>query len=123
MTGPCPFCDPDRDAVAANGTARTLIDGFPSADGHLLVVPRRHVGHVRDLTAAELADVFALVHEAASGPGDHTIGINDGPAAGQTVPHLHVHVIPRRPGDVADPRGGIRWVLPDTADYWTDTTC
>jgi len=46
------------------------------------------------------------------------IGVNDGTASGQTVPHAHIHVIPRRPGDVADPRGGIRWVLPDKAAYW-----
>jgi diadenosine tetraphosphate (Ap4A) HIT family hydrolase len=49
-----------------------------------------------------------------------TVGINDGPAAGQTVPHVHLHLIPRSEGDVPDPRGGIRWVLPETADYWTE---
>lgn len=51
-------------------------------------------------------------------PHGFNIGINDGPAAGQTVPHLHMHLIPRFEGDVADPRGGIRWVIPEKAKYW-----
>lgn len=51
-------------------------------------------------------------------PAGYNIGINDGPAAGQTVPHLHIHLIPRYAGDTADPRGGLRWVLPDKAKYW-----
>jgi len=51
-------------------------------------------------------------------PNGYNIGINDGPAAGQTVPHLHVHLIPRYTGDSSDPRGGIRWVLPESAKYW-----
>jgi len=46
-------------------------------------------------------------------------GINDGPAAGQTIPHLHMHLIPRYAGDVHDPRGGVRWLIPDKADYWS----
>jgi diadenosine tetraphosphate (Ap4A) HIT family hydrolase len=51
-------------------------------------------------------------------PDGYNIGINDGPAAGQTVPHLHIHLIPRRTGDVADPRGGVRWIIPEKAAYW-----
>ncbi len=52
-------------------------------------------------------------------PASFNIGINDGPEAGQTVPHLHMHLIPRFKGDVPDPRGGIRWIIPDKADYWS----
>ncbi len=52
-------------------------------------------------------------------PAGFNVGINDGPAAGQTVPHLHIHLIPRYEGDVIDPRGGVRWVIPERADYWT----
>jgi len=53
-------------------------------------------------------------------PDAYNIGINDGPAAGQTVPHVHVHLIPRYDGDCEDPRGGVRWIMPDKAKYWTD---
>jgi diadenosine tetraphosphate (Ap4A) HIT family hydrolase len=73
----------------------------------------------------ERAAVWALVAEVRGllaeefGPDGFTIGLNDGPAAGQTVPHAHVHVIPRRSGDVPDPRGGVRWVVPHKAAYWT----
>ena len=52
-------------------------------------------------------------------PAAYNIGINDGPGAGQTVPHLHLHLMPRYSGDVADPRGGVRWIFPERADYWT----
>lgn len=52
-------------------------------------------------------------------PAGYTIGINDGAAAGQTVPHLHIHLIPRYTGDVEDPQGGVRWIFPDKADYWS----
>jgi len=52
-------------------------------------------------------------------PAAYNVGINDGPAAGQTVPHLHIHLIPRYAGDSEDPRGGVRWVLPDQARYWS----
>ena len=55
-------------------------------------------------------------------PAGYNIGINDGVAAGQTVGHLHIHLMPRYPGDQADPRGGVRWVIPERADYWTDRT-
>ena len=65
-------------------------------------------GRVRDLLRAELD------------PDGFNIGLNEGSAAGQTVPHAHIHVIPRREGDVLDPRGGVRWVLPEKAPYWED---
>ena len=53
-------------------------------------------------------------------PDSYNIGVNDGPAAGQTVPHVHMHLIPRFKGDVQDPRGGVRWLIPDKADYWSN---
>ena len=58
--------------------------------------------------------------QAEFGPAGYNIGINDGAAAGQTIGHLHMHLIPRCPGDRPDPRGGVRWVIPDKADYWTE---
>lgn len=121
----CPFCTPDPARVAfANDLVIAIEDGYPSSPGHLLLVPRRHVAVWFEATDAERmalteatvdAKSFILEHHQ---PDGFNIGINAGEAAGQTVMHLHLHVIPRYRGDVADPRGGIRWVLPDTAAYW-----
>ena len=100
-------------------------DGFPVSPGHTLVIPRRHVGSLFDLETRERDALFDLLAaarrdlESELGPAGYNIGINDGPAAGQTVPHLHVHLIPRFAGDRADPRGGVRWIFPELADYWS----
>jgi len=112
------------DVTEANAHAVAFADGYPVAAGHTLVVPRRHVASVFDLAAEEYAALWALVAAvrarlaARAGADGFTIGVNDGVAAGQTVGHAHVHVIPRRAGDVGDPRGGVRWVLPERAGYW-----
>jgi diadenosine tetraphosphate (Ap4A) HIT family hydrolase len=123
----CPFCDyPGPESLRTSTHARAFADAYPVTDGHTLVVPLRHVVSLFDLAADELADVWRLVGEvraalAASHDADaFNIGVNDGEAAGQTVGHAHVHVIPRRRGDVPDPRGGVRWVIPDRAPYWED---
>lgn len=119
----CPFCR-RIEAVDGDGTAACVPDAFPSAPGHRLVVPVRHVARVQDLGQEEWADLFELVRDVGAEVGSAqdvdgvNIGINDGQAAGQTIDHLHVHVIPRRFGDVPDPRGGVRWVIPETARYW-----
>ncbi len=121
----CPFCtlDPSR-VVFENDLVIAIQDGFPSSPGHLLLVPRRHVADWFEATDDERmalteatvdARAFILEHHQPEG---FNIGINAGEAAGQTVMHLHVHVIPRYSGDIPDPRGGIRWVVPDTAAYW-----
>ena len=105
--------------------AMALSDGFPVSRGHCLVVPRRHVRSWFETTEDERREILYLLDEAreavgrAHNPDGFNIGINDGPAAGQTIPHLHVHLIPRYAGDVRDPRGGVRWVLPEQADYWS----
>jgi diadenosine tetraphosphate (Ap4A) HIT family hydrolase len=121
----CPFCHlaPNR-VTRASTHARAFADAYPVTDGHTLVVPVRHVASLFDLQPDELADVWRLVGEvraalaASYTPDAFTIGVNDGEAAGQTVGHAHVHVIPRRRGDVPDPRGGVRWVVPAWAAYW-----
>jgi diadenosine tetraphosphate (Ap4A) HIT family hydrolase len=105
-------------------TIMALWDAYPVAEGHTLVIPRRHVASAFDLPQAELAHLWEQVVairrllQARFRPDAFSIGINDGVAAGQTVAHAHVHVIPRRNGDSVDPRGGIRWVIPDKARYW-----
>lgn len=123
----CPFCDLRPDSIVAEDEyALALRDRYPVADGHTLVIPRRHIESAFDLSADELASLWALVARvrgalAAELAADaFTVGLNDGIAAGQTVMHAHVHVIPRRTGDVEDPRGGIRWVIPARAAYWND---
>jgi diadenosine tetraphosphate (Ap4A) HIT family hydrolase len=100
-------------------------DNFPSSKGHVEVVPRRHVESFFDLTATEVAEAYELMQEARKkidddfSPAAYTIGVNDGTAAGRTVDHLHIHLIPRYEGDVPDPRGGIRRILPGPhPDEW-----
>lgn len=122
----CPFCQiPPERIVLANDLAFVIRDGFPISDGHTLVIPRRHVGSFFAITEAERTAMLALLEQAKAGldaahqPDGYNIGINDGPAAGQTVPHLHLHLIPRYAGDREDPRGGVRWIIPEKADYWS----
>jgi diadenosine tetraphosphate (Ap4A) HIT family hydrolase len=123
----CPFCAPGPDKVAIEGVlARALWDGFPINPGHILIVPHRHVASWFDATGAErdeilrLADAARLLVNELHAPDAFNLGINDGPAAGQTIAHLHLHLIPRYRGDAADPRGGVRWIIPERAAYWSD---
>ena len=124
---PCPFCSlPQERIVDQNDLAIVLRDGFPVSPGHTLIVPKRHVGSYFELTAHEVDAMQSLLHrqkqalDREHNPNSYNIGINDGPEAGQTVPHVHMHLIPRYRGDVSDPRGGVRWLIPAKADYWTD---
>jgi diadenosine tetraphosphate (Ap4A) HIT family hydrolase len=121
----CPFCTLKPTRVwAENEVGFGVYDEFPITEGHSLVVPKKHVSSIFDLSMVEQAALWALVNEVRSDlrrkcdTTDFNVGINDGPSAGQTVPHAHIHVIPRRPGDVTDPRGGIRWIIPEKAKYW-----
>jgi diadenosine tetraphosphate (Ap4A) HIT family hydrolase len=124
----CPFCARVTEGTALihqGEVAVSFLDAFPVSEGHVLVVPRRHLARVEELGPDEWAGLFALVHrvsrELAGQPGVDgvNVGINSGVAAGQTVDHAHVHVIPRRLGDVPDPRGGVRHVIPSRAAYWS----
>ncbi|RIK08278.1 MAG: HIT family protein [Acidobacteria bacterium] len=122
----CPFCDRigDGDFIAESDVAVAFADKFPVSRGHALVVPRHHAASLFEISQAEIEDVWGLVSHVRSilqgdlAPDGFNIGLNDGEAAGQTVGHAHVHVIPRYKGDVPDPRGGVRWVFPDKAAYW-----
>ena len=122
----CPFCTLPADRiVASNELAVVIRDGFPISPGHTLIIPMWHFGSFFEATADECNSMLALLDQARReiatelSPDGFNIGINDGAAAGQTVGHLHIHVIPRYLGDLADPRGGVRWIIPDKADYWT----
>ena len=124
---PYPFCAVDRQrSLAETDHAIAFPDAYPVTDGHSLVVPRKHVASTYELSDLEQIAVWELVAEPRQRllTRDHAdgfnIGLNDGPAAGQTVMHAHVHVIPRRKGDVPGPRGGIRWIVADRAKNWKD---
>ena len=125
----CPFCeiDPAR-VIGSNDFAIAAWDGFPVTEGHALVVPRKHVTSLFEAAPEEIDAVWRLVGEVRDqlrdtfGPDGFNIGLNDGVSAGQTVMHAHVHVIPRRKGDVRDPRGGVRLVIGDKARYWREET-
>ena len=99
-------------------------DNFPISEGHALVIPIRHIESIYDLSEEEQTNLWALVGRVRQTlveklhPDGFNIGVNDGAAAGQTIDHAHIHVIPRRKGDVPDPRGGIRWIIPRRALYW-----
>ena len=122
----CPFCTriAENKIITGNDLAVALFDSYPVSPGHTLIVPRRHIGDFLELTQDEQAAVWALVApvrqeiESSRMPNGYNIGVNIGEAAGQTIGHAHLHVIPRYTGDVEDPRGGIRWVIPDKVVYW-----
>ena len=120
----CPFCNPpEEEIVLANDLCYARYDKYPVSPGHLLLIPFRHVAGLFDATDDEQAALLALVREAKTlldehfHPDGYNIGVNVRAAAGQTVMHLHVHVIPRYAGDVADPRGGVRGVIPERQGY------
>jgi len=123
----CPFCTlPSPRLLFRNDAAFVVRDAYPVTPGHTLVIPVRHVESFFDATPSEREAMLALLDtakhqlQAEFGPAGYNIGINDGAAAGQTIGHLHLHLIPRYLGDRLDPRGGVRWVIPDKADYWTE---
>lgn len=126
----CAFCSPPASRVlGANDHAFWIRDGFPVSPGHSLIIPRRHVASFFAVTFEEreallqLLDEAKLAADAEFEPDGYNVGINDGATAGQTVLHLHIHLIPRYQGDHDDPRGGVRWVIPEKADYWTRPPC
>lgn len=122
---PCPFCQLDPDRILAQDALIVIYrDGFPVSQGHTLIIPRRHVATFFETSEAEQRALLQALNQAKVSideihhPDGYTIGINHGAAGGQTVPHLHIHLIPRHLGDCEDPRGGVRWVLPEKARYW-----
>lgn len=123
----CKFCDTvvseDR-RVAEFGSMFAVYDRYPVTEGHLLIIPYRHVEYFFDLTSDEVHDTIALIkalhYSLASKDSTITgfnIGMNCGVSAGQTVMHAHIHLIPRRDGDLENPRGGVRGVIPHKMDY------
>jgi diadenosine tetraphosphate (Ap4A) HIT family hydrolase len=126
----CPFCrvDPAR-VFLATATVLGLWDAYPASPGHALLIPRRHVATWFEASEAErlalaaaITDVRAVIEARCRDRGEplpdgYNVGFNAGEAAGQTVFHAHVHVIPRYRGDSPSPRGGVRAVIPGRAAY------
>ena len=120
----CIFCSQEERATIKNTLAIALEDRYPVTEGHMLVTPRRHTPSFFNLGTAEqraclqlLESLKQIVIRRDSRVTGFNVGLNDGVDAGQTVMHCHIHMIPRRKGDVADPRGGIRHVIPGRGYY------
>ena len=117
----CPFCDIPADRIQMeNGLAVVALDLYPVNPGHALVIPKRHVAHFLDLTDEENAAIAQLIRRYCNvtDADGFNVGVNGGRAAGQTVMHVHYHIIPRYVNDQPDPRGGIRKIFPEKAAYW-----
>ena len=123
----CLFCDytdaAKHQIIAENNLAYARWDNFPASLGHFEVVPRRHVVSFFDLKQTEILALYGLISEAKKQvdeqyvPAGYNIGINDGEAAGRTIHHLHIHLIPRYQNDVENPRGGVRHIIPGKGNY------
>ena len=121
----CVFCNLDESRIEIeNDLALSFKDLYPVTNGHTLVIPKRKVQSFFDLTEEETAAMFELLHLQKEDLKNKdysitgfNIGINDGEDAGQTIMHCHIHLIPRRSGDMEDPRGGVRGVIPEKQSY------
>ena len=118
----CPFCG-RPEIIIENELAFAHYDSYPVNPGHCLIIPRRHVAEYFQATAEEKTSIWALVDEMKIildeeyNPDGYNVGVNIGKTAGQSVPHIHIHMIPRYRGDVENPRGGIRGVIPHKQQY------
>ena len=121
----CLFCEkPKREVITENEHAYAVRDGFPVTDMHSLIIPKRHVEEFFGLSEEELLACYDLLHQVRAevlniddSVKGFNIGMNSGLAAGQTIFHCHIHLIPRRKGDVGNPRGGVRHIIAGKGDY------
>ena len=119
----CPFCNLEREKILESELSFAIYDAFPVNEGHALIIPKRHTANYFDLSLEEQKDCIELLNRVKGivqekyNPAGYNVGININEAAGQTVPHVHIHLIPRYEGDVEEPRGGVRGVVPDKRKY------
>lgn len=121
----CPFCrlPAEQRIVTESATAFAIMDKFPVNKGHALIIPKRHIDNYFDLTNREQSALWLMVNrvkkiiEKEHSPDGFNVGINIGEPSGQTIPHVHIHLIPRYEGDIEDPTGGVRFVIPEKANY------
>lgn len=117
----CPFCQPDL--FLENEFCYARFDLYPVSHGHSLIIPKRHVETWFDMTPQEQSSAIQLIEKAKAyldikfQPAGYNIGVNCGEVAGQTIPHAHIHLIPRYQGDMPDPKGGVRGVIPEKQKY------
>ena len=113
----------NRNRIIENDIGFVILDGFPVSEGHCLVIPKRVYADYFESTYEEIIGLQKLVIETKSyldqnyNPDGYNVGINCGEVSGQTVPHVHIHVIPRYAGDMENPRGGVRGVIPSKQKY------
>ena len=118
----CVFCQM-KDYILENELAYAIYDKYPVGKGHMLFIPKRHVKDFFDITKEEREAIFELIDEGKKlldkkySPDSYNVGINCGEHAGQTIMHVHVHLIPRYIGDMKDPTGGVRGVIPEKMKY------
>ena len=121
----CPFCNPgsDREIIVESETEYSIYDKFPVSKGHALIIPKRHCSNYFDLKYAEQSGCILMLNKVKQiinkkfKPDGFNVGINVGSSAGQTVDHVHIHLIPRYKDDVKNPEGGVRNVIPSKAKY------
>ncbi len=128
MSDNCIFCTlRDERVIGECAYTKTFIDSYPASPGHTLIVPKRHFATYFEATKEELLAIGEALQNAKKildeefSPDGYNIGVNNGQSAGQSIMHLHVHLIPRYQGDVEDPKGGVRWILKNKANYWDNT--
>jgi len=120
---PCLFCTDAKGVSLDSELAYSARDTYGVSPGHTLVIPKRHVASFFELTPEEVADCMELINEEKKNideqfnPDGYNIGVNIGPAAGQSIFHVHIHIIPRYEGDVENPQGGVRHVIAKKAHY------
>lgn len=122
----CNFSNPEQyTLIAQNDLAFACWDNSPASQGHVGIAPKHHVECFFDLETAQWVAMYGLATAAqeiirgGSRPDAYTIGVDDGLLAGQIVPHVYLQMIPRYIGDVPDPKGGVRHIIPSRADYWS----
>lgn len=121
----CVFCDKikNNEVIKLTDEWMCIEDAYPVSPGHMLIIPKKHVASIDSISLTEWQSLYqsikqckAIINEKYN-PDGFNIGINQGEAAGQTINHLHVHIIPRYKGDMDNPRGGVRGVIPDKQKY------
>ena len=121
----CPFCNLDakRELILESATAFAIFDKFPVSNGHALIIPKKHCADYFELTFKEQSACWFMLNKVKEilknkfNPDGFNVGINISESAGQTVPHVHIHLIPRYKGDAENPRGGVRGVIPQRKNY------